>query len=63
MLESKWKKEKTSSSLTTYENLKNKHRIDLINAKAIFTHDNFISIQYNSKLLFKLANSILGRRR
>ena len=53
MLESKWKKEKSSSSLTTYKHLKNKHRIDLINAKAMFTHDKFI---------FKLANSILGRR-
>ena len=37
MLESKWKKEKSSSSLTTYKHLKNKHCIDLINAKAIFT--------------------------
>ena len=26
MLESKWKKEKSSSSLTTYKHLKNKHR-------------------------------------
>ena len=42
--------------------MKNKHHIDLINAKAIFTHDMFISMQHNSKLLFKLANSILGRR-
>ena len=62
MLESKWKKEKSSSSLTTYQNLKNKHCIDLINAKAIFKHDKFISMQHNSKLLFKLANSILARR-
>ena len=69
MLESKWKKEKSSSSLTIYKNLKNKHRIDLINAKAMFTHDKFISMfthdkfismQHDSKLLFKLANSILG---
>ena len=62
MLESKWKKEKSSSSLTTYKDLKNKHRIDLINAKAMFTHDKFISMQHDSKSLFKLANSILGRR-
>ena len=62
MLESKWKKEKSSSSLTTYKHLKNKHRIDLINAKAMFTHDKFISMQLDSKSLFKLANSILGRR-
>ena len=62
MLESKWKKEKSSSSLTIYKNLKNKHRIDLINAKAMFTHEKFISMQHDSKSLFKLANSILGRR-
>ena len=62
MDESKWKKEKLSSSLTIYKNLKNKHLIDLINAKAMFTHDKFISIQHDSKSLFKLANSILGRR-
>ena len=61
--ESKSKKEKSSSSLTTYKNLKNKHRIYLINAKAMFTHDKFISMQHNSKSLFKLANSILGRRK
>ena len=61
MLEYKWKKEK-SSSLTTYKHLKNKHRIDLINAKAMFTHDKFIYMQHDSKSLFKLANSILGRR-
>ena len=42
--------------------LKNKHRIDLINAKAMFTHDKFISMQHDSNSLFKLANSILGRR-
>ena len=42
--------------------MKNKHRNDLINAKAMFTHDKFISIQHDSKSLFKLANSILGRR-
>ena len=52
MLASKWKKEKYSSSLTTYKHLKNKHRIDLINAKAMFTHDKFISMQYDSKSLF-----------
>ena len=51
MLESKWKKEKSSSSLTTYKNLKNKNRNDLINAKAMFTHEKFISMQHNSKLL------------
>ena len=62
MLESKWKKEQSSSSLTTYTNLKNKHCIDLINAKAMFTIAMFISMQHNSKLLFKLENSILGRR-
>ena len=45
MLEFKLKKEKSSTSLTTYKNLKNKHRIDLINAKAMFTHDKFISMQ------------------
>ena len=59
MLQSKWKKEKSLSSLTTYKNLKNKHRIDLINAKAMFTHDKFISMQHDSKLLCKLANSII----
>ena len=42
--------------------MKNKHRIDLINAKAMFTHDKFISMQHDSKSLFKLANSILGRK-
>ena len=62
MLESKWKKEKLSSSLTTYKHLKNKHRIDLINAKAMFTHGKFISMQHGRKSLFKLANRILGRR-
>ena len=49
MHESKWKKEKSSSSLTTYINLKNNHRIDLFNAKAMFMHDKFISMQHNSK--------------
>ena len=44
MLEFKWKKEKSSSSLTTYTNFKNKNRIDLINATAIFTHGKFISM-------------------
>ena len=64
MLASSWKKEKSSSSLTTYNSLKNKYRIDLINAKSMFTYDRFISMQHNSKSLFKLANSIglLGRR-
>ena len=62
MLESKWEKEKSSSSLTRYTHLKNKHRIDLINAKAMFTHAKFISMQHKSKSLFKFANSILGRR-
>ena len=42
--------------------MNNKHRIDLINAKAMFTHDKFISMQHDSKSFFKLANSILGRR-
>ena len=28
----------------------------------MFTHDTFISMQHYSKSLFKLANSILGRR-
>ena len=51
MLKSKWKKEKSLSSLTTYTNLKNKHFIDRINAKTMFTHDKIISIQHNSKLL------------
>ena len=51
MLKSKWKKEKSSSSLTTYTNLKNKHFIDRINAKTMFTHDKIISIQHNSKSL------------
>ena len=59
MLKFKWKTYKSSSSLTTYTNLKNKHRNHLINAKAIFKHDKCISIQHNSKLLLKLANSIL----
>ena len=43
--------------------MKNKHRIHLINAKAMFTHDKFISMQHTSKLLFKLANSILRRQK
>ena len=29
----------------------------------MFMHDKFISMHHNSKLLFKLANSILGRRK
>ena len=62
MLEYKWKKEKSSSPLTIYKHLKNKHRIDLINAKAMFTYDKFISMQHDSNSLFKLANSILDRR-
>ena len=42
--------------------MKNKHRIDLIKAKAMFTHDKFISMQHDRTSLFKLANSIIGRR-
>ena len=47
---------------TIYTNLTNKHHIDLINAKSMFTHDKVISMQHSSKLLFKLENSILIRR-
>ena len=44
MIESKWTKEKSSSSLTIYTNLINKHSIDLINTKSMFMHDKFISM-------------------
>ena len=42
-------KKKSSSSLTKYINLKNKHRIDIINDIAMFTHGKFISMQHNSR--------------
>ena len=36
--------------------------MNLINATTMFMLIKFISMQHNSKLLFKLANSILGRK-
>ena len=36
--------EKRKIFIITYTNLKNKQRIDLINAKAMFKHDKFISM-------------------
>ena len=37
--------------------------MNIINTTTMFMLIKFISMQHNSKLLFKLANSILGRNK